>query len=348
MTTADIGLVGLGVMGAALALNMADKGHRVAVYNRTTSRSADFMAAAGNLAARLTPCSSLKQLVIALHPPRPIILMIKAGAAVDEQAALLGSRLGGGDILIDAGNANFHDTGRRCAVWAAKDVGFLGVGVSGGEDGARHGPSIMAGGPETAWQRVAHIFTDIAARYRGEACSALLGPGGAGHFVKMIHNGIEYADMQMIAEIYGLLRDGLGLHPKQIGEIFARWNGGRLNSYLIEVTAAVLAADDAKTGEPVVDIIVDRAGQKGTGRWAAVEAQSMGVPATAIEAAVAARSLSAMKIEREHAAAAYATPIARLSPSNGTAIIDQLELALYAGKIAAYAQGFAIMEQASA
>ena len=298
MTSSDIGVVGLGVMGAALALNIAEKGHRVAVYNRTAARTAELMASAGSLAARLAPFSSLKDLAGSLRPPRPILLMIPAGAAVDEQAAHLEPHLARDDILIDAGNADFHDTERRCADWAAKGIGFLGVGVSGGEEGARHGPSIMAGGPESAWERVAPIFTGIAARYRDEPCSALVGPGGAGHFAKTIHNGIEYADMQMIAEAYGIMRDGLGWAADRCAEVFADWNKGPLRSYLIEITASVLNTRDPDSGDFLIDRIVDKAGQKGTGRWAVVEAQLLGTPATVMEAAVAARNWASRKDER--------------------------------------------------
>ena len=210
---ADIGLVGLGVMGANLSLNMAEKGYKVAVYNRTAAKTDAFIANAGSLAGNLTPCKSLTELAEAVRPPRPIVIMVKAGEAVDEQAEILAEHLTRGDILIDAGNANFRDTRRRVATYAERGIDFLGVGVSGGEEGARHGPSVMAGGKREAWDRVAEIFTAISAKFNGEPCAALVGPEGAGHFVKTIHNGIEYADMQMIAEVYGIMRDGLGMTP---------------------------------------------------------------------------------------------------------------------------------------
>ncbi|MDP3897337.1 MAG: NADP-dependent phosphogluconate dehydrogenase, partial [Mesorhizobium sp.] len=251
------------------------------------------------------------------------------------------------DIIIDAGNANFRDTLRRFDELKGSGLEYLGIGVSGGEEGARHGPSIMAGGTQQSFARVEDVLTDIAARYQGEPCSAWLGPDGAGHFVKTVHNGIEYADMQMIAEVYGVLRDGLGMQAAEIGAVFADWNKGRLNSYLIEITASVLAAGDAATGHPVVDIILDSAGQKGTGRWAVIEAQMMGVPATGIEAAVAARSLSAMRSERQTAERAYPLTLPRLDPADAPDLIWHLELALFAGKVAAYAQGFAVMAAAS-
>jgi 6-phosphogluconate dehydrogenase len=344
MENADIGLIGLGVMGSNLALNIAEKGHRIAVFNRTPSRTDDFVAHAGELRDRVVPCSSIAELAAAIRPPRPIIVMVQAGNAVDEQIALLKPVLAERDIIIDAGNANFHDTVRRFSELSGSGLTFIGMGVSGGEEGARHGPSIMVGGTRESYARVEQILTAISAKYNGEPCCAWLGEGGAGHFVKTIHNGIEYADMQMIAEIYGVLRDGLGLAPKAIADIFATWNKGRLNSYLIEITAEVLAVDDAKTGKPIVEVIQDRAGQKGTGRWSVIEAQSLGIPATAIEAAVAARVISAMKDERIAAEKVYGAP-GPMVP-DGT-LVPALELALLAGKIAAYAQGFAVMAGAS-
>jgi 6-phosphogluconate dehydrogenase len=346
---AQIGLVGLGVMGANLALNTAEKGYRVAVYNRTTEKTDAFIAHAGALAERLEPCRTLPELVEKVAPPRPVVIMVQAGAAVDEQADILAAHLSRGDILIDCGNANFRDTRRRVETYAARGLDFLGVGVSGGEEGARHGPSIMAGGSSAAWARVAPIFDAIAAKFGGEACCALLGPEGAGHFVKTIHNGIEYADMQMIAEIYGIMRDGLGLAPAAMGDIFARWNEGPLKSYLIEITAEVLRAKDRATAKPLVEIILDAAGQKGTGRWAVIEAQDLGVPATVIEAAVAARGLSAIKPERMKAEALFGAAERKIGAKLGgqTATFAALEEALLAGKIAAYAQGFAVMAMAS-
>ena len=236
---------------------------------------------------------------------------------------------------------------RRFKELEGSGLTFIGMGVSGGEEGARHGPSIMVGGTEASWKRVEKVLTAISAKYDGEPCAAWLGTDGAGHFVKTIHNGIEYADMQMIAEIYGILRDGLGMAPKEIGQVFAKWNKGRLDSYLIEITAKVLEADDPKTGKPMVDIILDRAGQKGTGKWSAIEAQQLGIPATAIEAAVAARVLSSLKDERIAAEKVYGK--GGVTPFSGKKddVLADLELALFAGKIAAYAQGFAVMAGAS-
>jgi 6-phosphogluconate dehydrogenase len=347
MQQAEIGLIGLGVMGANLALNIADNGYRVAVWNRTTARTREFADTAGALAERIVPCETLDKLVEAIRPPRPIIIMVQAGAPVDEQIKALRPILSADDIIIDAGNANFRDTLRRFKQLDGSGLSFIGMGVSGGEEGARHGPSIMVGGAQASWLRVRDILTAIAARYKDEPCVARMGPDGAGHFVKTIHNGIEYADMQMIAEIYGILRDGVGAEADEMARLFETWNRGRLESYLIEITAKVLATADPATATPIVDVILDRAGQKGTGRWSVIEAQMMGVPATAIEAAVAARGLSAAKPEREAAEALYGAPFQPFATADRDAVTADLELALFAGKIVAYAQGFAVMEAAS-
>ncbi len=347
MSNAEIGLIGLGTMGSNLALNIAEKGNRIAVFNRSPDKTDAFMAAAGNLKGHLLPAKTLEEFIASIRPPRPVIVMVNAGAPVDEQIVVLRKLMARDDIIIDAGNANFRDTMRRFKEFEGSGLTYIGMGVSGGEEGARHGPSIMAGGSPESYARVEKVLTAIAARYNDEPCCAWLGPNGAGHFVKTIHNGIEYADMQMIAEIYGVLRDGVGLAPKAIGDVFAKWNRGRLNSYLIEITAAVLKADDPKTGKPMVDVIVDSAGQKGTGRWSVIESQMMGIPATAIEAAVAARSLSAMRVERGIAEKLYAKLNKARSLGDPASLIDKLELALFAGKVAAYAQGFAVLEAAS-
>lgn len=345
---ADIGLIGLGVMGANLALNIAEKGFRIAVYNRTWAHTEKFLVDAGPLAGMITACRTYGELADAIAAPRPVIIMVKAGEPVDEQVAALRQVLQQDDIVIDAGNANYHDTVRRDEALKGSGLRFIGMGVSGGEEGARHGPSIMVGGPQSSWTRVEPILTAIAAKYKASACCAWVGPDGAGHFVKTMHNGIEYADMQMIAEIYGLMRDGLGMKAPEIAKVFDKWNTGKLNSYLIEITAKVLATRDATTRKPLVDMILDRAGQKGTGKWSVIEAQHLGVPATALEAAVAARVLSSLKDARVKADKLYRIPRKKLSPKSRAAFIRQLESALYAGKIAAYAQGFAVMEQASA
>ncbi len=345
---AEIGLIGLGVMGANLALNIAEKGFTIAVYNRTWSTTEKFMSEAGPLASRIVACRTIAELTAAIRAPRPVIIMVKAGEAVDEQLALLREVMEANDIIIDAGNANYHDTVRRDLVLKDSRLAFIGMGVSGGEEGARHGSSIMVGGLESSYRRVENVLTAISAKYKKQPCCAWVGLDGAGHFVKTMHNGIEYADMQMIAEIYGVMRDGLGLKAAEIAKIFAKWNAGKLDSYLIEITAKVLATLDAQTGKPLVDVIVDRAGQKGTGKWSVIEAQLLGVPATTLEAAVAARVLSSMKPERVVAGKLYGIKPRKITPKSRTAFLRQLESALYAGKIAAYAQGFAVMEQASA
>ncbi|NGO63104.1 NADP-dependent phosphogluconate dehydrogenase [Rhizobium daejeonense] len=346
MQQAEIGLIGLGVMGSNLALNIAEKGNRIAVFNRTTARTDEFLGEAGDLAGQIVACHTIEEFVAAIRPPRPIIIMIKAGDAVDQQIDALMPHLSGGDIMIDAGNANFRDTMSRFERLSGTGLTFIGMGVSGGEEGARHGPSIMVGGTPESYARVETVLTSIAAKYEDDPCCAWLGPNGAGHFVKTIHNGIEYADMQMIAEIYGILRDGLGKSATEIGSTFGGWNKGRLNSYLIEITEKVLAAADPATGGSMVDLILDKAGQKGTGKWSVIEAQQMGIPATAIEAAVAARSLSSMKSEREAAEALFGKEKLPFTLSGGNLETD-LELALFAAKIAAYAQGFAVMSAAS-
>ncbi len=343
MAGADIGLIGLGVMGGNLALNIAEKGYRVAVSNRTASRIEAFMDRAGDLAGMLVPNAEPGAFVASLARPRSIIIMVKAGEAVDQTIETLLPFLEEGDGIIEAGNANFRDSIRRSGTLEERGIRFLGIGVSGGEEGARHGPSIMVGGSRELWHDNEEILKAISARFNAEPCCAYLGGSGAGHFVKTIHNGIEYADMQMIAEVYGVMRDGLGMSPLACSEIFKSWNEGALSSYLVEITGHVLAAVDEKTGRPLVELIVDRAGQKGTGRWSAIAGQELGVPATTIEAAVAARSLSALKEERVVAQKIYGVP----GTQGPDLTLRQLESALLAGKIAAYAQGFAIMEAAS-
>lgn len=338
MAQADIGLIGLGTMGSALALNIASRGFSVAVWNRTTAKTHAFLEEAGDLAANIIATESLEDLAAALKGPRAIIVMVPAGQPVDDQIAALDPHLGPDDMIIDAGNANFRDTMRRMDALARP---FLGIGVSGGEDGARHGPAIMGGGDPAHWDRVAPILTAIAARYDDRPCADLMGETGAGHFVKAVHNGIEYADMQLIAEVYGLMRDGLSMDAPQVGDVFARWNGGRLSSFLIETSAAVAKAHDAATGGALLDVILDAAGQKGTGRWTAIEAQHLGTPIPVIEAAVAARNMSAQRGLRADLARAF----------GGTAEIDipidTLEAALTCGKILCYAQGFDMIRAAA-
>lgn len=346
MGKADIAVIGMAVMGRNLALNMAEKGFTVAIYNRSPEKVDETIAQAGPLAERLVPCRRLEDLRDLVRGPRPILMMVKAGPAVDETIGTLAPHLDTGDILIDAGNANYTDTVRREHDVTARGLRFLGIGVSGGEEGARHGPSIMAGGAREAYTRVEPILDAIAARYEGASCAAYMGPDGAGHFVKTIHNGIEYADMQMIAEIYGLLRHAHGMEPAAIADVFARWSSGPLDSYLVEITAQALRAVDPETGRPLVDVVVDSAGQKGTGRWSAIEAQILGVPASAIAAAVDARGISAARELRASVSARFGGPAPRREPANADDLAA-LEKALIGGKILAYAQGFAVLGAAS-
>ena len=345
MSSADIGLIGLAVMGSNLALNIAENGYTVAVHNRTAARIDEFVetAKAEGLDSRVVPEADLAAFIQAVKRPRSIIIMVKAGQPVDDMIEQLLPHLEQGDAILECGNSLYTDTDRRFAYLAGKGIGYLGVGVSGGEEGARHGPSIMVGGAREQWENARPILEAISAKFNGEPCVAYLGEGGAGHFVKTIHNGIEYADMQMIAEVYGVMRDGLGMTPLAASEVFKEWNTGPLNSYLIEITGHVLAAVDDTTGKPLVELILDKAGQKGTGRWSAITAQELAVPATTIEGAVAARSISAMKAERVAAEAVYG----KRSGGKSELSLDVLEQALLAGKIAAYAQGFAVMAKAS-
>ena len=345
MEQSEIGLIGLGTMGAALALNIADKGHTIAVFNRTAATTRAFVdAAEAPLADRLTPTETLEQLVAALKPPRAIILMVPAGPVVDDQIAALRPLLDKDDLIIDAGNANFHDTERRASAAAEAGEAFLGIGVSGGEEGARHGPSIMGGGPRVQWDRVAPILEAISAKYQGSPCATWMGTGGAGHFVKTVHNGIEYADMQLIAEAYGVMRDGLGMTADACGQVFERWNAGPLQSYLVEISGKVSAATDPATGTPMLDVILDRAGQKGTGRWTAIEAQQLGAPVPVIEAAVAARNMSAALPQRQAGEALFGAAPGALP--EGALDMGTLEAALIAGKILCYAQGFDLLNAA--
>ncbi|MDA8747200.1 NADP-dependent phosphogluconate dehydrogenase [Litoreibacter sp.] len=345
MAQSEIGLIGLGTMGAMLSLNIAENGFPISVFNRTTARTTEFKAHAGDLADKVTACETLQDLVASIKSPRAIILMVPAGEAVDEQIAALRPLLDDEDMIIDAGNANFRDTQRRAEQAKADGVPFLGIGVSGGEEGARFGPSIMGGGPRQAWDHVAHILTAISAKYDDVPCSTWMGEGGAGHFVKAVHNGIEYADMQMIAETYGIMRDGQNKNAQTCAGVFDGWNQGILQSYLVEISGKVSAATD-DGGSAMLDIIMDKAGQKGTGRWTVIEAQHLGAPVPVIEAAVAARNLSALKDTRLTGQAAFG---AAPTPLADDALTDEdLESALIVGKIMCYAQGFALLNAASA
>ncbi|MDR3637192.1 MAG: decarboxylating NADP(+)-dependent phosphogluconate dehydrogenase [Isosphaeraceae bacterium] len=340
--TADIGLIGLAVMGENLVLNMESHGYTVAVFNRTTSKVDHFLAGRGE-GKKLVGAHTVEELVAALKRPRKIMIMVKAGPAVDDVINELVPLLEPGDILIDGGNTHYPDSTRRTRDLKAKGILFVGTGVSGGEEGALKGPSIMPGGNPDAWPSVKPIFQAIAAKVAdGTPCCDWVGPEGAGHYVKMVHNGIEYGDMQLICEAYDLMRSLLGMEPKAMHEVFARWNTGPLDSYLIEITRDILAFDDPDSGRPMVDLILDAAGQKGTGKWTVTSALDLGVPLTLIGEAVFARCLSAQKEERVEASKVLSGPDAKFDGDAKT-LIDDIEMALYASKLISYAQGYALM-----
>ncbi|KAI6045016.1 6-phosphogluconate dehydrogenase [Pisolithus marmoratus] len=343
LISGDIGLIGLAVMGQNLILNMNDKGYTVVAYNRTVSKVDDFL---NNEAkgTKVQGAHSIEELVAKLKRPRKIILLVKAGPAVDNFIQQLVPHLESGDIIIDGGNSHYPDTMRRCEELEAKGLLFVGCGVSGGEEGARHGPSLMPGGSPAAWPALKEIFQATAAQVNGEPCCDWVGEGGAGHYVKMVHNGIEYGDMQLIAEGYDILKRGLGSNESEIGDIFARWNKGVLDSFLIEITANILKFND-DDGVPLVTKILDSAGQKGTGKWTAVAALDAGMPVTLIGEAVFARCLSAAKEERVRASKVLAGPQKEPFRGDKKQFIDDLEQALYASKIISYTQGFMLMRQ---
>jgi 6-phosphogluconate dehydrogenase len=345
----QIGVTGLAVMGANLARNLARHGFGVAVHNRTSEKTDRFITEFGH-EGRFTPAHSPRELVAAIARPRAILVMVKAGKPVDDVIAELEPYLEPGDIVIDGGNSHFTDTQRRTLDLEAKGLRFLGTGVSGGEEGALLGPSIMPGGTRAAYDHVAPILTQIAAQVDGTPCCTYIGPDGAGHYVKMVHNGIEYADMQLIAEAYDLLRHVGGFTAPEMADIFGRWKAGDLDSYLIEITAEVLRKQDAATGEPLVDVIMDTAEQKGTGRWTVQSALELGVPITAIGEAVFARALSSQAHERAEAAKTLWFGPDPYAPAGDQRdrFVDAVRDALYASKIVAYAQGFAQLRAASA
>jgi 6-phosphogluconate dehydrogenase len=343
MSQANIGVIGLAVMGSNLARNLASRdGNTVAIYNRSPEKTRELASAhpeAGFIAAE-----SMQAFADSLSKPRTAIIMVQAGAATDAVIDQLTEVFEPGDIIVDGGNAQFADTIRRENDLAAKGFNFVGAGISGGEEGALNGPSIMPGGSVEAWNTLGPILKSIAAVAEGEACVTHVGSDGAGHFVKMIHNGIEYADMQLIAEAYDLLRNVAGLEPKAISDIFRQWNEGQLESYLIDITAEVLAQVDAETGKPLVDVIVDQAGSKGTGVWTVQTAVGLGVPVTGIAEAVFARAISSSAVQRE-AAAGLPGPTAAGTIDDVDAFIDAVGQALYASKIVAYSQGFDAIAQ---
>ncbi len=343
MALAQIGVYGLGTMGSALALNMAEHGFKVAVTNRETDWISPFMRESGDLAKNLTDYETLEDFVQGLAKPRVILFMIPSTKPMDMMIDTITPLLDDGDTIIDGGNANFHDTRRRSALMAKSNLHFVGMGVSGGESGARNGPSMMVGGSDHSWSQLKPILRAIAAKYQNDPCVDHLGPDGAGHFVKTVHNGIEYADMQAIAEIYGLLRDAADWTPDKIGTLFEGWNTGVLASYLVEISGKVLHAKDSKTGAPIVDMIVDQAGQKGTGRWTAVEALKLGQSASTIEAAVGARGWSSEKQTREIAQ----TILTAQSSAANIPTNDDLKSAFLATRILGHAQGFRVLKAAS-
>jgi 6-phosphogluconate dehydrogenase len=343
---ADIGLVGLAVMGENLVLNMASKGFTVAVYNRTTKKVDDFIAGRAQ-GKSIIGAQTPEELVGSLKSPRRIMIMVKAGKPVDMVIEGLLPHLDKGDIIIDGGNSEFPDSVRRTEELAAKGILFIGTGVSGGEEGALKGPSIMPGGNPGAWPHVKDIFQSISAKTdKGEPCCDWVGRGGAGHFVKMVHNGIEYGDMQMICETYQMMKDGLGMSNEELHDVFSKWNEGVLDSYLIEITRDIFGHVDEETGKHTVDLIQDRAGQKGTGKWTAISALEIGQPLTLIGEAVFARCISALKEERVVASKTLNGPDVKFEGDKAAMIAD-LEQALYASKIVSYAQGYQLMRAVS-
>jgi 6-phosphogluconate dehydrogenase len=345
MSKADIAVVGLAVMGENLILNMESKGFTVACFNRTLSKVDDFINGRAK-GKNIIGCHSLEELVQNLKSPRKVMLMVKAGAAVDVFIEKILPHLEDGDIIIDGGNSHFPDTIRRTEYVEGKGKLYIGTGVSGGEEGALRGPSIMPGGSLKAWEHVKSIFQKIAAHTDdGQPCCEWVGENGAGHFVKMVHNGIEYGDMQMICETYQMMKEGLGMTNEQMHHIFAEWYKGELNSYLIEITRDILAYKDEDSNE-VIDLILDTAGQKGTGKWTAIAALDLGQPLTLIGEAVFARCLSALKEERVEASKILAGPKETYN-GDKKAFVEDLKQALYASKIASYAQGYQLMRAAA-
>lgn len=341
---ADIALIGLAVMGQNLVLNMNDNGYKVAVHNRTSATTDEFLAGPAH-GTQVIGAHSLQDLVDSLKSPRIVMLMVKAGDVVDQYIDKLVPLLSTGDIIVDGGNSLYTDTNRRTVALKEKGIRFIGTGVSGGEEGARHGPSIMPGGNKEAWSYVKPIFQAISAKVGNDPCCEWVGDNGAGHYVKMVHNGIEYGDMQIICEAYQLLSEGLGLSADEMHEIFAEWNEGELSSYLIEITASILAYKD-EDGAPLVNKILDTAGQKGTGKWTGINALDLGIPLTLIGEAVFARCLSAQKDERIKAAEFLARPKKKFT-GDKQAMIIAVRNALYAAKIISYAQGFRLLREAS-
>jgi 6-phosphogluconate dehydrogenase len=346
MSDCDLGLIGLAVMGQNLVLNMNDHGFKIAVFNRTAATTEKFLAGEAKGSA-ITPAYSIAELVGKLKRPRRVMLLVKAGQPVDDFIDQLIPLLEPGDIIIDGGNSNYTDSMRRAAYVESKGLLFVGSGVSGGEEGARRGPSLMPGGSAAAWPHIKPIFQAVAAKVAdGSPCCDWVGADGSGHFVKMVHNGIEYGDMQLIAEVYHLMKHRLGMSADEMAETFSRWNKGKLDSYLIEITAEILTFKDAD-GSPLVDKILDAAGQKGTGRWTAEAALEKGIPLTLITEAVYARALSALKDERVTASAQLRGPAHMPPAPDKAAFLADLEQAMYAAKLMSYTQGYMLMRAAS-
>ncbi|HMK31837.1 MAG TPA: NADP-dependent phosphogluconate dehydrogenase [Terriglobales bacterium] len=343
--TADFGIVGLGVMGQNLALNVEDHHHSVAVWNLESDWVDRFLQQHGN--RQLVGAKTLHDFTRALARPRRILMMIKAGDPVDQMLAKLAPFLAPGDIVIDGGNSSFKDTQRRENEMRQAQINFFGMGVSGGEEGARYGPSLMPGGNRDAYEHVKPILEGIAAKSDSGPCVTYVGPDGAGHFVKMVHNGIEYGDMQLIAEVYDLLRRALGLSAPEMADIFAQWNRGPLESYLIEITSQILTVKDPETGKPLVDMILDQAGQKGTGKWTAQVALDLAVPIPTIAAAIDARVLSSMKAERVNASKVLKSSANPRYPGDRKTLIAAAADALFASKVCSYAQGMSLIRVGS-
>ena len=343
----QIGVAGLAVMGRGLALNLAEHGFAVAGYNRSSEPTEIFVEAGKAAGYTVTGCATLEEFCSVLEKPRKILLMVKAGAAVDAVLEGLMPYLEPGDIVIDGGNSHYPDTVRRHDACAQKNIKFMGLGVSGGEEGARHGPALMPGGDKDAYAQVEKFLTTIAAHVGEDPCCAYIGPGGAGHFVKMTHNGIEYGDMELICEAYYLMRKLLGMSAAEIAEQFKAWNEGELSSYLVDITAHILTVQDPETGNALVDMIAPIAGSKGTGMWTVQEALALGVPLPTIAQAVFARDLSAKSDERTAAKERYGCEHAPFTGSDRAAFLEAIRQALYASKICSYAQGFALLKTAS-
>lgn len=345
MAKQQIGVIGLAVMGKNLALNIESRGFAVSVFNRSPEKTHDLIKEAEG--KKLTGTFSIEEFVNSLESPRKILIMVQAGKATDATIEQLVPHLDKGDIIIDGGNAYFPDTQRRSKELEEKGLRFIGTGVSGGEEGALNGPAIMPGGQESAYKLVEPILTAISAKVEGDPCCTYIGPDGAGHYVKMVHNGIEYGDMQLIGEAYHLLKSVLNVNAEELHEIFTEWNKGELDSYLIEITADIFSQYDAETGKPMVDVILDAAGQKGTGKWTSQSALDLGVPLSMITESVFSRFLSAMKDERIAASKVLSGPNAESFSGDKKEFIESVRKALFASKIVSYAQGFAQMRAAS-